>query len=57
MGDFIFNETEKSDKYTVHEVFEGDINSAVVFDGSRYHASCCPKIHSKRAVLTVNFTI
>ncbi len=53
----IFNETEKSDKYTIHEAFEGDVNSAVVFDGLRYHASCCPKIHTKRAVLTVNFTI
>ena len=53
----IFNETEETDKFTIHKNFEADINSAVVFDGKRYHASTCPKIHTKRAVLTINFTL
>ena len=57
---FVFNETEElpnNKSYSTHKSFEADQNSCIVFDGSRYHASTCPKIHQKRIVLTVNFTI
>ena len=56
----IFNETEElpdNKGYSVHKSFEGEQNSCIVFDGTRYHASTCPKIHSKRIVLTINFTL
>ena len=56
----IFNETEElpdNKGYSVHKSFEAEQNSCIVFDGTRYHASTCPKIHSKRIVLTINFTM
>lgn len=51
----IFNETEKAEKYYPMHKCMPQRGKALLFNGKHYHASTCPKIHTKRIVLTVNF--
>ena len=52
----IFRETEESQKYFPLHKSNPEKGKVLLFDGSHYHASTCPKIHNKRIVLTFNFT-
>jgi len=52
----IFNQQEESEKYTLLHKVEPRQGKIVCFDGKNYHASTCPKMHSSRIVLTINFT-
>jgi len=51
----IFHNREESERYQVVERNMPLKNSAVLFDGGRYHASTCPKMLDTRIVLTMNF--
>lgn len=51
----IFHQREKAERYQVAEKSMPLRNSAVLFDGGRYHASTCPKMLDTRIVLTMNF--
>ena len=51
----IFHQREPAERYQVAERSMPLKNSAIIFDGSRYHASTCPKIRDTRIVLTMNF--
>jgi len=51
----IFHQREEAERYQVAEKNMPLKNSAVLFDGGRYHASTCPKILDTRIVLTMNF--
>lgn len=51
----IFHQREPAERYQVAERSMPLKNSAVLFDGGRYHASTCPKILDTRIVLTMNF--
>jgi hypothetical protein len=53
----IFNETEKLQKYTVKKRIKPEMGKFVCFDGKQYHASTCPKVNTKRIVLTFNFSV
>jgi hypothetical protein len=52
----VFNEKEKSEKYTKMKSIEPRQGTAICFDGKYYHASTCPKMNMSRIVLTINFT-
>lgn len=51
----IFHQREESERYQVAEKNMPLRNSAILFDGGRYHASMCPKMKDTRIVLTMNF--
>jgi hypothetical protein len=53
---YIFNETEKSSKYTIKQRITPEKGKLICFDGKHYHASGCPKVFSQRLVLTMNFS-
>jgi len=52
---YIFNETVRSPKYTIKQRVRPEQGKFVCFDGMHYHASSCPKMCSRRLVLTFNF--
>ena len=52
----VFNETEKSDEYTIKYKCHPEKNKLFVFDGKHYHASSCPKEHDARLVVTINLS-
>ncbi len=51
----IFHETAKSENYKVMHKSRPEKGKVLVFDGLHYHASTCPKMCTKRIVLTINF--
>lgn len=53
---FVFHEKEKSNDYKVMHKSRPDKGKVLLFDGLHYHASSCPKMCTKRIVLTLNFT-
>lgn len=52
----IFRETEIAEKYYPLHKSEPKKGKVVVFDGTHYHASTCPKVFNKRIVCTINFS-
>ena len=52
----IFHEIEKSENYRVMHKSSPEKGKVLIFDGLHYHASTCPKMCTKRIVLTINFT-
>lgn len=53
----VFNQTEPSDKYYPLHKSTPEMGKMLLFNGRHYHASSCPKIHTKRIAITVNFTV
>lgn len=53
----IFNETEPSEKYYPMHKSTPEPGKVLVFNGRHFHASTCPKIHTKRIAITINFTV
>ena len=53
----IFDQTEESSSYTVKKRVSPEQGKFICFDGKHYHASTCPKMFTKRLVLTVNFSV
>lgn len=51
----VFHQTEESEEYRVMHRIKPDANKFAMFDGKYYHASSCPKMFTKRIVLTCNF--
>ena len=51
----IYNETEKSDEYTVQEVISPKKNRLVFFDGKYYHTGHSPSSHNYRVLLNSDF--
>jgi hypothetical protein len=52
----VFRETDPSEKFYPLHKSTPDAGKALVFNGRHYHASTCPKIHTKRIAITINFT-
>lgn len=53
----IFNEIDEQNSYTVKSRITPEQGKFVCFNGKHYHASSCPKMFTKRIVMTVNFSI
>jgi hypothetical protein len=53
---YIFHEVEPSEKYRVMHRSTPEQGKMLMFNGWHYHASSCPKMFTKRIVLTINFT-
>ena len=51
----IYNETEKSDTYTIKEKLTPKANTWHQFDGKHFHSSSAPINTEKRIVITYNF--
>ena len=51
----IYNETEKSDEYTIREVISPKKNRLVFFDGKYYHTGHSPSSHNYRVLLNSDF--
>ena len=52
----VFHETEESEKYRPMHKSMPQQGKVLVFNGRHYHASTCPKVFTKRIVMTMNFT-
>jgi hypothetical protein len=52
----IFNQTEPADKYYPMHKCMPEKGKLLLFNGSHYYASTCPKVFTKRITLTINFT-
>lgn len=52
----IFHEKQESKEYKTMHKSRPDGGKVLLFDGLHYHASTCPKMCTKRIVLTINFT-
>ena len=52
----IFNEIQASDKYYPLHRSTPAAGKVLIFNGRHYHSSTCPKIHTKRIAITLNFT-
>jgi hypothetical protein len=53
----VFKQTEESESYNVKHRISPEQGKLVCFDGKHYHASTCPKMFTKRLVLTINFSV
>lgn len=51
----VFNETTESEKYYPMHKCTPQKGKALLFNGLHYHASSCPKMFTKRLVITINF--
>lgn len=52
----VFREIEPAEKfYPLHKCTPNQ-GKFLLFNGRHYHASTCPKIHTKRMAITINFT-
>lgn len=52
----VFHQTEESEKYSAMHKSMPQQGKVLVFNGRHYHASTCPKMFTKRIVMTMNFT-
>jgi hypothetical protein len=52
----VFQETSLAEKFYPLHKCTPNRGKALVFNGRHYHASSCPKIHTKRIAITINFT-
>ena len=52
----VYNETEKSDNYTIQEKITPKANTWHQFDGKYFHSSSAPVNTEKRIVITFNYT-
>jgi len=52
----IFHETDKAEKYYPMHTCTPEAGKLLLFNGWHYHASTCPKMCTKRIVITFNFT-
>tara|TARA_A200000113_G_scaffold193953_1_gene183777 strand:- start:9209 stop:9790 length:582 start_codon:yes stop_codon:yes gene_type:complete len=52
----VFHETEEAEKYKPMHKSMPQQGKVLVFNGKHYHASTCPKMFTKRIVMTMNFT-
>lgn len=52
----VFHETAPAEKYYPLHKSIPDAGKVLVFNGRHYHSSTCPKIHTKRIAITINFT-
>ncbi len=52
----VYRETEAAEKhYPMHKCMP-EKGKALMFNGLNFYANTCPKVHTKRIVLTINFT-
>ncbi len=51
----VFHETTASDKYYPMHKSTPEKGKVLLFNGWHYHASTCPKMFTKRLVITINF--
>ncbi len=51
----VFHEKQESKEYKPMHKSRPDQGKVLLFDGLHYHASTCPKMCTKRIVLTINF--
>lgn len=52
----IFNETQQSEKYYPMHKCTPERGKMLIFNGWHFHSSTCPKVHTKRLAITINFT-
>ena len=53
----IYNETQKSDNYTVMDTITPKKNRLLIFDGSHYHTGHSPMKHQNRVLINSNFLL
>lgn len=51
----VFRETELSEKFYPLHKCTPEAGKLLLFNGWHYHSSTCPKIHTKRIAITINF--
>jgi len=51
----VFHETDPAEKYYPMHKCTPEKGKALLFNGWHYHSSTCPKVYTKRIVLTFNF--
>jgi hypothetical protein len=51
----VFHELEQSEKYYPMHKCTPEQGKLLIFNGAHYHSSTCPKVHTKRLAITINF--
>jgi hypothetical protein len=52
----VFNEINPAEKYYPLHRSTPESGKVLIFNGRHYHSSTCPKIHTRRITITINFT-